>query len=539
MLLCALYTPMNKIKQQMNNNHNSGLYQVLQRDNSNRETKPLVGLSASHAVSEGHCGCAKAPLGSNAKSSDTFLAEKREFKGVEPKKVFPKNDVSEVIDEKTGEIKQVKKHAWGETEVLTPEQMLYEKFALQGSVRKLLPESRTAKCTRLTTGGEVAVLKSIKHNKSHYGGLQTCGSVWSCPVCSAKVSSRRREETLKAMEMHLSQGKSIYFITLTFPHYKQDSLVDLRKKQSEALKHYRKSYEFKKFVKESGYQGSIRALEVTFGLSNGWHPHTHEIVFCDNRVTFGSIKQKLFRAWYDACVKAGLPKPSYKNGIDVKGGDKAGEYVNKYGSELALGHAKKARNGRYSPYDLLRAYHHESDKQLGAKFVEFSEGMKGSRQLFWSPKLKSKFGINEMSDEDIARMQEDSAIDQGRITLMKWRAVVRYQHRATVLTLAQKHGFEVASQFIDGLFSKYVSSGDCAADDERKRKYIEKKNRSNPHHQSNSEVSLEDKFNQVKEALNRSENIKKQDAERRTHIEKSTMQWYFENMGDIDNPFNC
>ena len=148
----------------MNNNHNSGLYQVLERDNSNREAKPQVGLSASHALLEGHCKCAKAPLGSNAKSSDTFLAEKRESKGVEPKKVFPKNDVSEVIDEKTGEIKQVKKHAWGETEVLTPEQMLYEKFALQGSVRKLLPESRTAKCTRLTTGGEVAVLKSIKHN---------------------------------------------------------------------------------------------------------------------------------------------------------------------------------------------------------------------------------------------------------------------------------------------------------------------------------------------------------------------------------------
>lgn len=430
---------------------------------------------------ESPCGChdlfggSGGTLGSNAKSSDTFSAETPENKGVSSKKVFPENDVLEVINEFTGEVKQVKKHGWGETEVLTPEQILFEKFALQSSVRKLLPKSRTAKCTRLTTGGEVAVLKSVKHNKSHFGGLQTCGSVWSCPVCSAKVSSRRREETLQAMKMHLEQSKSIYFITLTFPHYQQDSLVDLRKKQSLALKYYRKSYEFKKFVKESGYQGAIRALEVTFGLSNGWHPHTHEIVFCDNKVTFGSIKQRLFKAWYNACFKAGLPKPSYKNGIDVKGGDKAGEYVNKYGSELALGHAKKARNGRYSPYDLLRAYHHEGDKQLGAKFVEFSEGMKGSRQLFWSPKLKSKFGINEMTDEDIAQLQEDSAIEQGRIPLIKWRAVIRYQHRATVLTLSQNHGFELTSQFIDGLFSKYVSSGDCAHDDERKRRWLDKK----------------------------------------------------------------
>jgi len=419
-------------------------------------------------------------LGSNAKSSDTFSAEPHANKGLSSKKIFKALDVSEVIDKQTGEIKQVKKHAWGETEVLTPDQTLVEKFSLQGDIRKLMPASRTAKCTRLTTGGEVSVLKSIEHEKSHYGGLQTCGSVWACPICSAKVSSRRKDETLQAMEMQLAQEKQIYFITLTFPHYKQDSLIELRKKQSEALKYYRKHYHFKKFVKESGYQGSIRALEVTFGLSNGWHPHTHEIVFCDNKVTFGSIKQKLFKAWYDSCVKAGLPKPSYQNGIDVKGGDKAGEYINKYGSELALGHTKKARNGRFSPYDLLRAYHHENDKQMGAKFVEFAEGMKGSRQLFWSPKLKAKFGINEMTDEEIAHLQDDKAKEQGRIPLIKWRAVVRYSARATVLIMAEKHGFEVTEKYIDGLFARYVSSGDCAVDDEKKRLWIEKQNRHKP-----------------------------------------------------------
>jgi len=423
-------------------------------------------------------------LGSNAKSSDTFLAETHATKGQTPKKLLPQNDVFEVIDEVTGEIKQVKKLNWKnkvfETEVLNPDQILVEKFGLQGTVRKLMPDSRTAKCTRLTTGGEVAVLKSIEYQKSHYSGLQTCGSVWACPVCSAKVSSRRKEETMQAMNMHLANKGQIYFITLTFPHYEQDSLESLRKKQSEALKFYRKSYPYKQFVKETGYHGSIRALEVTYGLGNGWHPHTHEIVFCDYKVSFGSIKSKLFKAWYDACVKAGLPKPSYKNGVDVQGGDKAGEYLNKYGSELALGHTKKARNGRYSPYDLLRAYHHENDKQMGAKFVEFAEGMKGSRQLFWSPKLKNKFGINDMSDEEIAAMQEDKANEQGRIPLMQWRSVVRYGGRATVLILAEKHGFAVAEKYINGLFARYVSSGDCAADEEKKRKWVEKQNRLKP-----------------------------------------------------------
>ena len=57
-----------------------------------------------------------------------------------------------------------------------------EALALDGVVAILTADE-------LPEGGEVAVLKSVKHNKSHYGGLQTCGSVWSCPVCSAKVST--------------------------------------------------------------------------------------------------------------------------------------------------------------------------------------------------------------------------------------------------------------------------------------------------------------------------------------------------------------
>jgi len=419
-------------------------------------------------------------LGSNAKSSDTFSAVSPATAGQTPKKIMQQNDTFEVIDKNTGEIKQLKNLKWKdkvfETEVLSADQMLIEKFSLQSAVRNLLPTSRTAKCVRLTTGGDVAVLKSIEHKKCHYSGLQTCGSVWSCPVCSAKVSSRRKDETIDAMRQHLDNEGQIFFLTLTFPHYKQDSLKELIVKQREALKFYRKTYAYKQFVKETGYKGSIRALEVTFGLGNGWHPHTHEILFCTNKVTFAAIKKRLFKAWYDSCVKAGLPKPSYRNGVDVQGGNKAGEYLNKYGCELALSHTKKARNDRFSPFDLLRAYKHDNDKQLGAKFVEFATAMKGARQLFWSPGLKDKFGINDMTDDELAALQEDKSDEQGRIELIQWRAVVRYGARATVLILSQSHSFETACRLIDGLFARYVSSGDMQVDDDKRRAYLVKQN---------------------------------------------------------------
>ena len=76
-----------------------------------------------------------------------------------------------------------------------------QRFALQSMARAILPESRTAKCLRIRAfDSDVQVWKSREHGTASYGGLQTCGSVWTCPVCAAKIAERRRVELLDAME---------------------------------------------------------------------------------------------------------------------------------------------------------------------------------------------------------------------------------------------------------------------------------------------------------------------------------------------------
>ena len=68
-----------------------------------------------------------------------------------------------------------------------------ERFALQSVARDILPTSRTAKCLRIRAyDKDVQVWKSKNHKTASYAGLQTCGSVWVCPVCGAKVVERRR-----------------------------------------------------------------------------------------------------------------------------------------------------------------------------------------------------------------------------------------------------------------------------------------------------------------------------------------------------------
>ena len=72
-----------------------------------------------------------------------------------------------------------------------------QRFALQSMARAILPESRTAKCLRIRAHDcDVQVWKSREHGTASYGGLQTCGSVWTCPVCAAKIAERRRIKLL-------------------------------------------------------------------------------------------------------------------------------------------------------------------------------------------------------------------------------------------------------------------------------------------------------------------------------------------------------
>jgi len=80
-----------------------------------------------------------------------------------------------------------------------------ERFALKSVVNRLLPDSRTSKCMVFQAPipgaglAPVQVHKTCEHNKAFYTGLMACGSVWHCPVCSSKVSERRRVELQGAL----------------------------------------------------------------------------------------------------------------------------------------------------------------------------------------------------------------------------------------------------------------------------------------------------------------------------------------------------
>lgn len=412
-----------------------------------RKTAPSVGESRQRQAKRAAASRADATVGKPGVLASA-LGTNAKYKNTRQK-----------IDPETGEIT-------GYTPVFNPMDLRVQRFALQSAARSLFPKSRLDKCLRLRQKGkEVQVLKSVEHKTASYSGLQTCGSVWRCPVCSAKIAERRRAEIIAAMSAHKAKGGCVNMLTLTCPHQIKDNLADLLAKQAKALNAFWNGRKSKAVFKEMGVIGQIRALEVTHGRksgsNNGWHPHYHVLQFGGVGVDLARFdpahmldwQVRLYLIWARCCVNAGLGEPSYAHGLKLDDGSKAAKYVSKWGleDEMTKGHTKKATHGE-TPFDFLRAYlADKKDKQAAALFVEFAQTFEGKRQLHWSSGLKKRFAIGEKTDDQLAAVQDDFARLLGTITLDQWRDVLKVEGRVHVLVLAAADGWDAVLAYLSSI----------------------------------------------------------------------------------------
>ena len=399
-----------------------------------RTTRPRGARADRLCAGAGSTGGAGAPLGTNAKYSAA----------------------PETTDPETGEIS-------GGTPLYDPMSARLQRFMLQSVARKFLPKSRTDKCLRLRQGSkEIQVWQSKEFKTTSYSGLQTCGSVWACPVCAAKIAERRRAEIIAAMAAHKAAGGCMNLLTLTAPHQRVDQLVELLAKQALALKKMFADFTVRKVFAEMGVVGQIRALEVTHGrlseFNNGWHPHYHLLLFSGSGIDltrFDGPQMKdwavrLYMRWAACCEGAGLGTPSFAHGLKLDDGSKAARYVSKWGleDEMTKGHTKKAIHGE-TPFDFLRAHLvDKADKQAGALFKEFAETFKGKRQLHWSKGLKKRYAIGEATDEELSAQMDDHAAMLGTITLEQWRDVLAVDGNGMVLMLAANGGWDAVARYL-------------------------------------------------------------------------------------------
>ena len=354
-------------------------------------------------------------------------------------------------------------------------------------------QHRTVWCHRhVTHDGGMPVHRKLDGTGARLSKIKTCGSVWACPVCSAKVAEVRRRELVHAMVKHTEVGGHAYLLTFTFPHYVGQTLAELMVPFADARQRFQNCKSWKAVMKRAAKEGVVNSLEVTYGAGNGWHPHLHMLVFCapgafaeglpDDAGRLGSAAIDHLRAeWVRLLEKCGLVDVQNRQwasqyGLDVRGGKAAAEYIAKWGhdhswgmsSELTSAHAKIGKRdtwgGRdhYTPFQLL-AMAKAGDGHAICAFREFVGEFDGRRMLTWSKGLKAHFGIADMDDDQAAEQEALALPDEhciGELQPEQLQTLTRYGALGDFLAFAAEFGYqEQPQQLLDDWIAAVARAG--------------------------------------------------------------------------------
>ena len=327
------------------------------------------------------------------------------------------------------------------------------KLSLTRSLRRLIADR--ARAWIAETGGDMPEAKkltacgvnvragvedvSVEQHPDGYvyaTGLQTCGSVWACPVCSFKIRMKRAAELATAIAVHVAHGGTAMLLTLTTQHSFGESLEELWEQVQDTWSYITGHYRYRKLKDQLGL-GYCRAIEVMYGL-NGWHPHLHVVLFSDTPVDQFDDREvwtEIIVAFHDLWVNRMRNKYGRECrssvAVDLQpikddGIDGVGVYCTKAGYEVALADGKEGRT-RTSRHPFAIAYDAVETGDMAdiRLFRDWIRGSHDRRMWTWSQGLRSKLGLaTEKTDEELAA-EADETVGQVCIVSRKlWRRIV-------------------------------------------------------------------------------------------------------------------
>lgn len=342
---------------------------------------------------------------------------------------------------------------------------------------------RVGRCGRYLVGGAATVLCGI--DGARYVGLETCGSVWLCPVCASKIAEGRRGDIERMLDAHVTgkriaidpQGQwemhqrmtieatpgAVYMLTLTIPHRAWSDLRTMREAITDCWTRTMRGAPWQRMKARCAVAGVIRAMEVTHG-KNGWHPHLHVLILAGD---LDAEAQEGFRVWLadrwaGMVEKAGLGAVN-GHGVDFYRASRVqdvGDYIAKWGcdSELAHWHVKKSKGGNRSPWQLL-ADAADGDHFARMRWLEFAACFAGTRHITMSHGLRDLYlADRELTDSELAAI--DHGIDPaeiirntgetivGRFRRQVWLRIVTAGCAAELLEHVESGGWPAALDFL-------------------------------------------------------------------------------------------
>lgn len=289
------------------------------------------------------------------------------------------------------------------------------RIALRQLLNQVTEVERCKRCGRELLGGAAKVV--VRAGTAHFSGVESCGRVWLCPVCAAKIRARRGDEIAEAVGRHLEAGGGAYFATATLPHDQGDALAASLDVLTKAWRDLTATGHYTQERKRFGILGNIAAREVTHGR-NGWHPHIHAVILTRMEVDVLGLCDwfgRLDARWTRALQRHGWApgKLGYRFRLDLVNRSTAAglaAYVTKVqdgaglGNEIARADLKTGRKSSRTPLQILADFGTDglvSDLDL---WHEYERATAGKSAIRWSRGLRALLlpDVEELTDEEVA-----------------------------------------------------------------------------------------------------------------------------------------
>ena len=337
---------------------------------------------------------------------------------------------------------------------------------VRATLARRCPFPRFAGCGCRIVSLDSMIRVKLAEDVAHYSGLLTCGLVWVCPVCSAKIRYRRSTEVERLLTAALAAGYGVEHVTLTARHHVGQGLGDLFGRSEEAWRSMRRDKSFRALIARFGLR-FVTVREVTHGPVNGWHPHRHIAAVTSHPLSKAErveLEDGFWRAWSHQLRRVGL-SAERGPGVLVKPCTSTaglGAYLLKVGGddgetraaalELVRSDLKRGKRGHRNAEEIAEDYVDTGDLADLALLEEYWRATRGRRMMSWSDGLRAELLPAEVEHTD----EELAALDQGGEVLMKigrmaWRRILDLGLAVRVLEVAEEGGREGLCAFMSAV----------------------------------------------------------------------------------------
>jgi hypothetical protein len=272
---------------------------------------------------------------------------------------------------------------------------------------------------------------------AHYRGLASCGSIWACPVCSAKIRNARALEIAEAAGNWHRAGNTVLMVTFTAPHDLGMSLGVLLPVIARSFSSVIAGRPWIRLKARVPIAGTIRSVEVTYG-PNGWHPHLHVLVFIEGQADAGQLAAlgiHVRAKWRTFITRAGYRPPSDLHGVKIDvctSAAEAGLYISKTqdgrspGNEMARADLKTGRDGHVTPFQILGEIADTGDLAGLPLWHEYERATRGHQAMTWSAGLRKLLlgTAPERTDDELAAEEVGGDL-VAEFSTGAWKAVTR------------------------------------------------------------------------------------------------------------------